>query len=95
MKRIIWTVIGAVLFVALIWGGVFYWRHLGGAGPALTGPPQDITKLMEQAGETGPPASSAKNSTRFPSELPFPSLPLDLENGHSAFFAQAGSLWSR
>jgi len=70
MKRLIWTVIGAVLFVALIWGGVFYWRHLRGAGPALTGPPEDITKLMGKAEEGGALGVSAKNSTGFPLKLP-------------------------
>jgi hypothetical protein len=69
MKRILWIVIGAVLLIALIWAGVFYWRYLRGAGPALTGPPQDIAKLMEKSeatGATGTPAGPARNTTRFP-----------------------------
>lgn len=70
MKRIIWTAIGAVLFVGLIWAGVFYWRHLRGAGPAFTGPPRDITKLMEQAGDAGRSAGPAQNTTDFPLKLP-------------------------
>ncbi len=70
MKRLILTVIGAGLFVALIWAGVFYWRHLRGAGPAFTGPPQDIAKMMEKAGKSGAQAGPAQNATDFPLKLP-------------------------
>ncbi len=67
MKRFVWATIAACLLVATLWAGLFYWRHLRGAAPALTGPPQDIAKLMAQAGET---ASSAKNTTGYPLKLP-------------------------
>jgi glucose/arabinose dehydrogenase len=70
MKRLIWTVIGAVLLVALIWAGVFYWRHLRGAGPAFTGPPRDIAQLMEKAKGPGELNGPARNTTGFPLQLP-------------------------
>jgi glucose/arabinose dehydrogenase len=33
----------------LLWIGVFAWKHLRGIGPALTGPPEDIARIIEGA----------------------------------------------
>lgn len=70
MKRFIWTILGAVLLVSLIWAWVFYWRHLRGAGLAFAGPPQDIAQVMEKAGKSGAQAGPAKNTTDSPLKLP-------------------------
>jgi hypothetical protein len=61
MKRFIWAGVGVCLLVAVIWGGLFYWRNLRGAAPALTGPPQDIARLMATTGRKENPASPDKN----------------------------------
>src|SRR3989344_5615291 len=71
------VIVGVSLTAAgLIWGGIFYWNNLRGAGPALTPPPQDISKLI-----TLPPAPSS-------SEGPSPAsnttgMPLKLSEGFS------------
>jgi len=70
MKRFIWAGVGICLLVVVIWGGLFYWHNLRGAGPALTAPPQDIAQLIAKAGKKGDPASPAKNTTGYPLKLP-------------------------
>jgi glucose/arabinose dehydrogenase len=70
MKRFIWAGVGFCLLVIIIWGGLFYWRNLRGAGPALTAPPQDIAQLMAKAGKKDAPASPAGNTTGYPLQLP-------------------------
>jgi glucose/arabinose dehydrogenase len=70
MKRLIWAAVGFGLLMVIIWAGMFYWRHLRGAAPAFTGPPQDIAKLMEEAGGGKTPASQTRNTTGYPLKLP-------------------------
>jgi glucose/arabinose dehydrogenase len=70
MKRFVWAGVGVCLLVAIIWGGLFYWRHLRGAGPALTAPPQEIARLMAATGKKESPASPTRNTTSYPLQLP-------------------------
>jgi glucose/arabinose dehydrogenase len=70
MKRLIWAAVGFALFLAIMWAGLFYWRHLRGAAPAFTGPPQDIAELMEDTWGGKTPASQSKNTTGYPLKLP-------------------------
>jgi glucose/arabinose dehydrogenase len=70
MKRFLWIAVGACLLIAVMWAGLFYWRHLRGAAPAFTGPPQDIVKLMEKAESARAPTVPVQNTTGFPLKLP-------------------------
>jgi len=45
-RQIILGILGVILLGALTAGGVFAWRNLRGAGPAIKPPPQDITELL-------------------------------------------------
>ena len=48
MKRIA-AAIGAVLVLgALVWVLAFYWQNLRGIGPAITGPAEDIGRILEE-----------------------------------------------
>jgi glucose/arabinose dehydrogenase len=71
MKRAVGIAVAILLAAGLIWGANFYWRHLRGLAPALTGPPQDIAELMAKAekAQKGAPANSP-NTTGFPLKLP-------------------------
>ena len=49
MKKAVFTLTLLCTIAALIWGAVFFWKHLRGIRPALTSPSRDIAKLVEKA----------------------------------------------
>jgi glucose/arabinose dehydrogenase len=67
MKRPVTLILLFAGLILLVWAGNFYWRYLRGAGPALQGPPQDISRLL------APDANGADKSPQavtFPLKLP-------------------------
>jgi len=61
MKRVILVLLLVILLGGASWAGYFFWNNLRGAGPAFKAPPENITELIEGAGE---------NKTEFPLSLP-------------------------
>ena len=49
MKKAVFTLTLLCTLAALIWGAVFFWKHLRGIRPALTSPSRDIAALVEKA----------------------------------------------
>jgi hypothetical protein len=60
---IISIVLGAA---ALIWGGLFYWHNLRGAGPAILGPPENIARQIPAK----PPLADVKPPASDPVQIP-------------------------
>lgn len=56
-----------IVVAALFWAGNFYWRYLRGIGPALQGPPQDISKLLVPESNG---ADKSPQAVNFPLKLP-------------------------
>ncbi|MDP3697777.1 MAG: PQQ-dependent sugar dehydrogenase [Candidatus Taylorbacteria bacterium] len=82
-KGIIWGLIIAVVSLAMVLVGIFYWKNLRGVGPALRPPVGDIVKDLEGMPDpvdstgsqptpsaTAGTAPQAENNTDFPLKLP-------------------------
>lgn len=67
MKKTLLAILAATMTALLILAGVFYWKNLRGIKPAITKPPEDIAKLIEEKGDdiTG----TIRNSTEFPIQI--------------------------
>lgn len=50
MKKIIFIVVIVIIVAAAAWVGVFYWQNLRGIKPVVTGPPADITQVINTTG---------------------------------------------
>ena len=66
MRRLLLPGLIIAAALAVVWGSLFFWRNLRGAGPAWLSPPQDIAKLLDK--DKG--ASGGQNLTGFPLKLP-------------------------
>jgi glucose/arabinose dehydrogenase len=70
MKKPLLLILLLVVAAGLIWAGNFYWRHLGGAGPALRSPPRDLARSLDAPGPAGPPTARWNEIDDAPLKLP-------------------------
>lgn len=68
MKKNILTIIGILIFAAIVFGGVYTWKNFRGAGPAVRGPSGDIANQIPSS--DSPNLPEAVNRTDFPLKLP-------------------------
>jgi glucose/arabinose dehydrogenase len=68
MKKPVFIISSLVAAAVLIWAGNFYWHNLRGAGPAILGSPQDITKSLHKGHPPG--STTLVNPASIPLKLP-------------------------
>ncbi|MDX1608476.1 MAG: hypothetical protein R3251_04695, partial [Candidatus Spechtbacterales bacterium] len=64
VKKFSIYLVGAVLLVALVWAGVFWWNNLRGVGPAIKPPSENIAEIIKENNK-----EPGENETNFPLEI--------------------------
>ncbi|MDX1607661.1 MAG: PQQ-dependent sugar dehydrogenase [Candidatus Spechtbacterales bacterium] len=62
-KKFILFFLGLIILSILIWGGVFWWQNLRGAGPAIKPPPDNIAEIIKEKNKE---PQGGQNETEFP-----------------------------